>query len=85
MFQYDYTLDEGGVERTEEANQQEISNRLAKESVKACAALGGYVSGENVPPYNNLTRGILEVLLTPYLADQLGKDSPEEVRMNEPM
>ncbi|KAJ8925386.1 hypothetical protein NQ315_009217 [Exocentrus adspersus] len=79
MFQYDYTLDEGGVERTEEANQQEISNRLAKESVKACAALGGYISGDNAPPYNNLTRSILDVLLTPFLADQLGKEKPEEI------
>ncbi|KAJ8971338.1 hypothetical protein NQ314_000751 [Rhamnusium bicolor] len=51
MFKYDYTLDEGGVERSEEANQQEISNRLAKESVRACAALGGYIPGEDAPPH----------------------------------
>jgi DnaJ family protein C protein 13 len=79
MFNYDFTLDEGGVERTEEANQQEVSNRLAKEAVKACAALGGYIHGEDAPPLNNLTRGILESLLTGFLANQLGDDKPEEV------
>ncbi|XP_044264022.1 dnaJ homolog subfamily C member 13 [Tribolium madens] len=79
MFDYDFTLDEGGVERSEEANQQEVSNRLAKEAVKACAALGGYFPGESVPPPNNLTRGILETLLTSFLANQLGTDKPEEI------
>jgi DnaJ family protein C protein 13 len=79
MFNYDFTLDEGGVERTEEANQQEVSNRLAKEAVKACAALGGYIPGEDAPPLNNLTRGILESLLTGFLANQLGDDKPEEI------
>lgn len=79
MFNYDFTLDEGGVERSEDANQQEISNKLAKEAVKACASLGGYLHGENVPPLNNLTRSILNALLTPYLADQLGTDKPEQV------
>lgn len=79
MFNYDFTLDEGGVERSEDANQQEISNKLAKEAVRACASLGGYVNGDNTPPVNNLTRSILNALLTPFLADQLGTDRPEEV------
>lgn len=80
MFSYDFTLDEGGVERSEEANQQEVSNRLAKEAVRACAALGGYLQGEQLEaPSNPVTRGILEKLLSPYLANQLGKAKPEEV------
>lgn len=79
MFSYDFTLDEGGVERSEEANQQEVSNRLAKEAVRACAALGGYSQGEQETPSNPVTRGILERLLSPYLANQLGKSKPEEV------
>lgn len=79
MFNYDFTLDEGGVERTEDANQQEISNRLAKEAVKACASLGGYIAGPDKPPRNDLTRSILDSLLTPYLANQLGNEKPENV------
>lgn len=81
MFNYDFTLDEGGVERSEEANQQEVSNRLAKEAVRACAALGGYLQGEQNTPSNPVTRGILERLLSPYLANQLGKTKPEEVSL----
>ncbi|XP_019866686.2 dnaJ homolog subfamily C member 13 [Aethina tumida] len=79
MFNYDFTLDEGGVERTEDANQQEISNRLAKEAVKACASLGGYIAGPDKPPRNDLTRSILDSLLTPYLANQLGNEKPENI------
>ncbi|KAG5881132.1 hypothetical protein JTB14_020836 [Gonioctena quinquepunctata] len=79
MFNYDFTLEEGGVERSEDANKQEISNRLAKESVKACAALGGYIRGEGKPPLNNLARDILNTLLTPYLSGQLESEKPEEI------
>lgn len=82
MFQYDYTLDEGGVERSEEANQQEVSNKLAKEAVRASATLGGYLKTESgTSPENPVTRSILEQLLTPYLANQLGNDKPEDVRV----
>lgn len=79
MFNYDFTLDEGGVEKSEDANQQEVSNRLAKEAVKACAALGGYLQGENQPTANNLCRTILESLLTEYLANQLANDEKPEM------
>lgn len=79
MFNYDYTLDEGGIEKNEESNKQEVSNRLAKESIRACSSLGGYVASENQPPPNMLTRGILESLLTPYLSNRLGQEKPEEV------
>lgn len=79
MFNYDFTLEEGGVERSEEANEQEVSNRLAKEAVKACARLGGYLKEEEESPHNPVTRGILEKLLTPYLADKLGSDKPPDV------
>uniref|UniRef100_A0A6P7GW87 DnaJ homolog subfamily C member 13-like n=1 Tax=Diabrotica virgifera virgifera TaxID=50390 RepID=A0A6P7GW87_DIAVI len=79
MFNYDFTLDEGGVEKSEEANKQEVSNMLAKKAVQACAALGGYVQGEDKPPPNSLTRGILKELLTGYLSEQLGDEKPEEI------
>ncbi|XP_018321035.1 dnaJ homolog subfamily C member 13 isoform X1 [Agrilus planipennis] len=79
MFNYDFTLDEGGVERNEESNQQEIANRLAKESIRACVRLGGYGQGEEETPHNPLTRSILEALLTPYIANQLGTEKPERI------
>ncbi|KAF5295196.1 hypothetical protein FQA39_LY13201 [Lamprigera yunnana] len=79
MFNYDFTLDEGGVERTEEANQQEVANRLAKEAVLACACLGGYNSNEIATPQNPVTRGILDTLLTPFVANQLGCEKPEVI------
>ncbi|KAJ4448169.1 DnaJ sub C member 13, partial [Periplaneta americana] len=79
MFSYDFTLEEGGVERSEEANQQEVANKLAKLAVRACARLGGYLVGELESPKNALTQNILDRLLTPYLARQLSLDKPEEV------
>lgn len=80
MLDYDYTLDEGGVARSEEANQQEVCNKLAKLAVLACARLGGYLNGEQASPTNQLTRSSLEVLLTPYLVGQLSADTPEQVK-----
>lgn len=42
VFQYDYTLDEGGVEKSDESNQQEVTNNLARLSITAIAKLGGF-------------------------------------------
>ncbi len=42
LFNYDYTLDEGGVETSDESNQQEVANNLARLSIEAVARLGGY-------------------------------------------
>ena len=44
VFQYDYTLDESGVEKSDETNQQEVSNNLARLSIIATAKLAGYKS-----------------------------------------
>nr|XP_031831200.1 dnaJ homolog subfamily C member 13 [Nomia melanderi] len=79
MFNYDYTLEEGGVERNQDENRQEVANNLAKLAVRACARLGGYMTGENETPVNPVTVAALESLLTPYLARQLGKNKPEEI------
>ncbi|GJQ87934.1 putative dnaJ homolog subfamily C member [Trypoxylus dichotomus] len=79
MFKYDFTLDEGGVEKTEDANRQEVSNRLAKEAVRACARLGGYLKGDLESPENPVTQKLLNKLLTPYLANKLSDDKPEEI------
>ncbi|KAJ9591558.1 hypothetical protein L9F63_001912 [Diploptera punctata] len=79
MFKYDFTLEEGGVERSEDANQQEVENKLAKLAVHACARLGGYLSGDMESPTNPVTRDVLSRLLTPYLARQLSLGKPEEI------
>lgn len=79
MFNYDYTLEEGGVERNENDNLQEISNNLAKLAVRACARLGGYMKGEDETPVNPVTVMTLEKLLTPYLSRQLSSDKPKEI------
>ena len=41
-FDYDYTLDESGVQASDKTNQQQVANNLAKISVLACIALAGY-------------------------------------------
>ncbi|GAB6018577.1 DnaJ sub C member 13 [Chamberlinius hualienensis] len=79
LFQYDYTLEESGLEKSEESNKQEVANRLAIMSVDACARLGGYLSGDRVTPENDLVRGALRAMLSPYTANQLKKDTPTEV------
>ncbi|XP_058807941.1 dnaJ homolog subfamily C member 13 isoform X2 [Phymastichus coffea] len=79
MFNYDFTLEEGGVERNQDENRQEIANNLAKQAVKACAKLGGYMKAEDETPYNPVTVAALENLLTPYLSRQLANDKPEDI------
>lgn len=44
VFHYDYTLDEGGVETSDETNQQEVTNNLARLSIVAVAKLAGLKS-----------------------------------------
>lgn len=41
-FEYDYTLDESGVEASDKTNQQQQANTLAKMSMLACIALAGF-------------------------------------------
>lgn len=58
---------------------QEVANKLAKLAVRACARLGGYLTGDLKSPNNSVTQAVLSRLLTPYLAQQLSLDKPEEV------
>lgn len=55
---------------------QEVLNRLAKLSVKACARLGGYEANS---PSQPVVKQVLSKLLTPYLADLFAEDQPQEV------
>lgn len=52
MFNYDFTLEEGGVQRSAEqqgTNQQEIANNLSVACIKALARLAGFHSGFDTP------------------------------------
>ncbi|XP_035216788.1 dnaJ homolog subfamily C member 13-like isoform X2 [Stegodyphus dumicola] len=79
LFNYDYTLEEGGVERAEESNKQEIANQLAKLSINALSRIGGYGSGEDETPKNDAVHMSLTAMLTPYLVNQLGHGDVAEV------
>jgi DnaJ family protein C protein 13 len=46
MFNYDFTLEEGGVERSSESNQQEIANALARVAIRACSRMAGFNTNE---------------------------------------
>ncbi|XP_031439701.1 dnaJ homolog subfamily C member 13 isoform X5 [Clupea harengus] len=44
LFNYDYTLEESGVQADQDTNQQEVANSLAKLSLVGLARLGGFGS-----------------------------------------
>lgn len=79
VFSYDYTLDESGVEKSAETNQQETLNSLARLSIDALARLGGYLTDENKTPENPAIRKSLSSMFTPYIAKQLSNDNPKEI------
>ncbi|XP_053466998.1 dnaJ homolog subfamily C member 13 isoform X2 [Ictalurus furcatus] len=93
LFSYDFTLEESGVQASQETNQQHVANSLAKLSLMALGCLGGYSAGAEVdgngtkqngggpepPPENPAVRKSLSAMLTPYVARKLGTGSPAEV------
>lgn len=95
LFNYDYTLEESGVQASQDTNQQEVSNNLAKLSLVALSRLGGYIETphtpdgnnpvsetngiEGTPPENPAIRKSLAAMLTPYISKKLGTGSPAEV------
>ncbi|KAB7502591.1 DnaJ-like protein subfamily C member 13 [Armadillidium nasatum] len=79
LFNFDYTLEEGGVSKSGETNQQEISNQLAKASLKACGFLAGLFQGENQTPSNSVILGALNAMLTPYVTSQIKTNKPESI------
>ncbi|VDK82276.1 unnamed protein product, partial [Litomosoides sigmodontis] len=64
LFRYDYTLDEGGVEHSEETNKQSLHNRLARSGCEALACLAGFRRGT---PDNDGVQKSLKAMLTPYV------------------
>ncbi|MBN3289374.1 DJC13 protein, partial [Polypterus senegalus] len=79
LFNYDYTLEESGVQKSEETNQQEVSNSLAKLSLTASSRLGGYVSEDGGAPENPTVQKSLVAMLTPYVSRKLATTAPAEV------
>lgn len=94
LFNYDYTLEESGVQANQDTNQQEVANSLAKLSLIALSRLAGYcqtphtpegnhpvseTNGIEPPPENPTIRKSLTAMLTPYIARKLGTGSPAEV------
>uniref|UniRef100_A0A8C7UW68 J domain-containing protein n=1 Tax=Oncorhynchus mykiss TaxID=8022 RepID=A0A8C7UW68_ONCMY len=82
LFNYDYTLEESGVATSQDTNQQEMANSLAKLSLVALSRLGGVVETNGVegqPPENPTIRKSLAAMLTPYISRRLGSRAPSEV------
>ncbi|ESO09053.1 hypothetical protein HELRODRAFT_156562 [Helobdella robusta] len=79
LFEYDYTLEEGGVNKSDETNQQETKNNLAKLAIHACARLAGCLSGEFATPSNPFIKKCLASMLTPYLANKLADNQSAEL------
>ncbi|XP_037090468.1 dnaJ homolog subfamily C member 13-like isoform X2 [Pollicipes pollicipes] len=79
LFYYDFTLDEGGVEKTESTNQQEAANTLAKKSLLALARLSGYLTGDDETPPNRAIDAALQAMLTPHVVHLLRQYKMNEV------
>ena len=66
LFEYDFTLEEAGIEVEGEQNKQAVSNRLAKAALFACARLAG-VLDDPAAPKNPVIEDCLKAMLTPYV------------------
>ena len=64
LFDYDYTLEEGGVEAEEENSKQLVANKLAKLAVLACARLAGMLIGRKLSSGGYTVCTIFTILLT---------------------
>lgn len=83
------------MQASQETNQQEVANSLAKLSLVALSRLGGYAQTaqtpdgnnpvsetngiEGAPPENPTIRKSLSAMLTPYISRKLGTGTPAEV------
>ena len=83
LFEYDFTLEEGGVQTENEHSKQAISNELAKAALMACARLAGVVEDpELATPQNPVIEDCLKSMLTPYVVYKMRtchKDRGQEV------
>nr|XP_024215378.1 dnaJ homolog subfamily C member 13 [Halyomorpha halys] len=79
IFLYDYTLEECGIESSQDNNQQESWNELSKLSCKACSCLAGYNDQTSESPHNNAIRSVLSSLLTKFIVRSLAEEEPKNV------
>lgn len=80
LFDYDFTLEESGVETEEENSHQAVANKLAKLAILACGRLAGvFVQEDLASPKNQIIEDSLNAMLTPYVVKQISKNKPEEV------
>ena len=63
LFSYDFTLEEAGVEASEDTNQQISTNNYAKQSIEALKSLCG--DGNQIPK-NDVIRASLDSLIMPH-------------------
>ena len=87
LFNYDYTLEESGVQANQDTNQQEVANGLGGfGSAAGCheEGTGGQPNGldgpAGMPPENPTIRKSLAAMLTPYISSKLASGAPAEVR-----
>uniref|UniRef100_A0A158R602 J domain-containing protein n=1 Tax=Syphacia muris TaxID=451379 RepID=A0A158R602_9BILA len=76
IFHYDFTLDEGGVEHTEDTNKQALRNRLARSCCEALASLAGF--RENTPE-NDGVQNSLSAMLTPFICKSMRTNTVDYV------
>jgi DnaJ family protein C protein 13 len=79
LFNYDFTLDESGVEADEATNKQLFFNNHAKMAVVCLAKLGGWTQGQGGTPKNPEIQGAVSAMITPFLADQLAHKDTKRV------
>lgn len=80
LFDYDFTLEEGGVETQEETSLQAVANKLAKLSAFACARLAGLLEDEELKtPPNPVIKESLCAMITPYVVYKLSQNQVSEV------
>ena len=91
LFNYDYTLEEGGVDADETTNEQKAANNLAKTSLKALAYLSrGVVKSHGDEPVEvqlslDKTPRTMDLIanmnnmLTPYVVRRLADEDYESI------
>ncbi|CAD5210525.1 unnamed protein product [Bursaphelenchus xylophilus] len=76
LFRFDYTLDEGGVQHSEESNKQAVHNRLARSSAEALACLAGF---RQDTPDNDGVQNSLNALITKFVCKLMMDDEMDKV------
>ncbi|KAJ9449740.1 DnaJ-like protein subfamily C GRV2, partial [Diplonema papillatum] len=81
IFGYDYTLDEGGVDKSADTNVQELKNVQAKAAIFTICRLCGFMN--TTKPHAKFTES-LSMLLTPYVVNRLHEECKGQPVAGEP-